>query len=139
MKVFAMATAVLLVGAGALAQEKPRGTPLMNADLIVTFASGAITIGDWPQVGASDARLFWRGGIVHAFYSDPDGNGNSTQGSWRIEQDTLCVTLQVAYSPGCASIYKLADGSYESWLGGKRIYVFRVKPPPIATAMKPAG
>ncbi len=134
------AISVLLFAVAALAQDKPRGTPLKNADLRETFVSGTITIGDWPQLGTSDARLYLRGGIVHALYSVPEGNGNYTQGNWRIEQDTLCVAIPMTHGiEGCASIYKLADGSYESWLNGKRIYVFRVKPAPTATPFTPAG
>jgi hypothetical protein len=138
MKILSAVGAMLLLSVAALAGDKPRGTQLKNADLTQTFVSGTITIGDWSVLGFSDARLYLRGGIVHAVYSDPDGNGNYLQGSWHIDQDALCITWQ-SLGGGCGTIYKLADGSYETWVEGKRFYAFRVKPPPTATALKPPG
>ena len=140
MKVLSTGTTMVLVAMAAFAQQRPQGKKLSNTELKEAFVSGISTEGDWPQLGTSDARIYLRGGIVHAVYSDPDGNGNSTQGEWRIEQDSLCVTFPMTHGiGGCASIYKLADGSYETWVESKEIYPFRLKPPPTAVALSPTA
>jgi hypothetical protein len=146
---------VLLVSIAALARGSMRPFPgggqdkppvpaqLKNADLVQIFESGTIMIGDSLVFTRSYARLYLRGGIVHQFYSGPDGNGDYVRGNWRIDQDALCIKWQSAGTgqPGeqCSTINKLADGSYESWFEGKRVGTFQLKPPPKASALKPAG
>ncbi len=141
MKMLSTAAAFLMISVAAMGQDKPHGTQLKNADLTQLFVSGTITIGDYPVLCTSDARLYLRGGIVHALYSDPDGNGNYLQGKWHIERDLLCVAWSAVSDAahggvGCGTIYRLLDGSYDAWIDGKRVYTFRVKPPPTATAFK---
>jgi hypothetical protein len=140
MKMFrpALTAVVSLVSIAALAQEKPRGTQLKSTDLARTFESGTIAIGDSFVFATSYAQLYLRGGVLHWFYSDPDGNGNYVQGTWRIHQDTLCTAQSAGMWRGeqCNTVYKLADGSYESWFEGKRVEAFRLKR---AANSKPAG
>jgi len=141
MKMLSTATIVLLVSLAAVAQDKPRGTQLKNTDLTQTFLSGTIAIGNFDVQTLSVARLYLRGGVTHVIYADPDGNGDYARGQWRIDQDTLCTTSQasVGVTEQCATVYKLSDGSYESWVNGKRSTTFRLIPPPIASALKPTG
>jgi hypothetical protein len=129
-----------------LTVRSPAGTQLKGADLAQTFTSGTIIIGDSQAQGLSFVRQFLRGGILHTLYADPDGNGGNVQGQWRIERDALCiVSSQVGGGAGglaagevCTTVYKVPDGSYETWSSGKRTTTFQVKRLPVARALNPA-
>ena len=67
---------------------------------------------------------------MHQLYSDSAGNGGYVQGTWRVVGDTFCTTWPtIAPGERCVTIYKLPDGTFESWSGGKRFTSFQVKPP----------
>ncbi len=123
----------LLIGTPAQAQDQPRGTKLTGADLTQLVAPAVLLEGRSWQYGVWYSTALLRGGTIFRHTIDGGGSGNQDKGKWRIAGDTLCITFPTAMdsAEACRNVYKLEDGSYESWSipDNKRVATYRARRP----------
>jgi hypothetical protein len=122
----------LSVASFAWAQEKPQGVQLSGAEVAQLLEPAALFDGhDLVQMGQFTSG-FTRGGIAYQLYLAEGFNSIvQLKGTWRIDGKLLCVYFALAYPPGerCEALYKVSDGSYETWSasGDKRLGTFQVR------------
>ena len=121
----------LLIGSSVQAQEQPRGVKLTNAELEKLTGAGLLADGMSIPTGWLSTILYQRTGKAYYMGLDVTGEAGRDEGTWRIAGDTWCVNFPNIQVPRdqCRTIYRLPDGSYESWFDGKIFSAFRVRTP----------
>jgi hypothetical protein len=108
-----------LLGTG-MAQDqvpaKPSGTRLTTADLKQLYSSDT-TVEFRTPAGATGTRTFRTDGTAEIQYKFPNGNSSSSPGTWRLQEDRLCVVWQ-RFLDGkelCFEHYEAGPNRYDSW------------------------
>jgi hypothetical protein len=117
----------------ALAQDKPRGTPVTGAELEQLYRNNNGTMMDSTNVrnGARTNTIYLSNGALLSQWVNQIGTGAQDTGTWGIKNNTLCLTFKIATEGKavCYRIYKVGDNAYESWLADKdtQAIAFRVR------------
>ncbi|MFI5399442.1 MAG: hypothetical protein ACHQZQ_00115 [SAR324 cluster bacterium] len=107
---------------------------MTHADLLNLFVPGLVVDGTNRFAGVKYTTWFESGGNASQRWLQAGGMGGMSgyfSLEWRIVGDTQCATYppNTGYGPGeiCFSHYRLPDGSYEGWVGGKLHLIWRVR------------
>ena len=122
----ALMALLLLAGTAVLAQDKPRGQMLTQAELQKLTLHGVLITGVDVPTGDRFSSTFGYPNLAHNIILQGNGNARARSGTWKIAEGRFCVTYDSVEN--CRVHYKLDDGSYEAWSGpeGMRLLIYRV-------------
>lgn len=124
--------ALLLLGA-APAQERPKGTPLTEAEYHQLFDGGALLdMQSQPRRWKGSVVLTSSGLALVHWLGLPTGTGEQDMGTWRIDGDSICLKWQRVRSgvEYCVRYHRVGENAYESrsLADGNYLASFSIRP-----------